>query len=92
MAHRKDLLTTLGREFAAALADASDEVSGQDAYEVFSDVLGPDFGLQALRELSAAQVEALRLATERHLELDHVGAEMIKETVSRTVWHWSEGD
>jgi hypothetical protein len=87
-----DFLNTLGREFADALQECRDEITGHDGYEVFSEVLGKRFTSLTLRGLSDEDISKLAAAANAYLEIDQVTASHIRTVVANTTWHWPPGE
>lgn len=91
--HELDFFITLGREFCEVLEELEPdlEACGQDAYEVFADVL-ENPSPEALQSLTDSQVEQLRDTCEDFLELDGVTTAHIRAIVHRTLSQWTDND
>ena len=88
-----DFLSALGEEFSAVLRPVlGTDVDPHDAYEVFVEALGTDFGPACLLFLSDAQVDQLRTATAAWLESDAVTETHIRSIIRRTLSRWPPGE
>lgn len=86
---RRDFVTALGEEFCTVLAPVTEfELCIQDGYEVFTKVLGEDFGPDVLRRLTDSQIEQLRTFGCRLLECENISESHVREVVRRTLSRW----
>jgi hypothetical protein len=88
-----DFLSALGEEFSAVLCPVvGTDVDPHDAYEVFAEVLGKDFGPACLLLLSDALVAGLRVAAARWLESDAVTDDHVRAITRRALSRWPGGE
>ncbi|MEM9495082.1 MAG: hypothetical protein AAGA09_03690 [Pseudomonadota bacterium] len=83
-----DFLNTLGREFCNQLQYVDDDVCNQDAYEIFSNALGPRLAVERLQALTDEDYDRLASACAKHLEHNRVSLDHLRLVVQLTLEHW----
>ena len=89
MSDEDDIIDTWCREFAIAIDDIV-WADRQDGYEVYHAVFGKAPMLDTLRNLTDAQLSALRDAAREIMEKYAIDTTHIAEAVRVTIWHWTE--
>jgi hypothetical protein len=89
MSREDDIIATWGREFAIAIDDIA-QANRQDGYEVYHAVFGKAPMLDTLRNLTEAQLGALRDAARTIMETDAIDATHVAEAVKATIWNWTQ--
>src|SRR5690348_12184683 len=84
---RLDFLAALGEAFCEELAPAVgwDNVTPQDAFEVFLRVLRQEPSPQILSSLSDLQLEQLRVGSEQYFECEGLTVAQICTIIARTL-------
>ena len=87
---RLDFLAAFGDEFCDALANSVGQVApvAQDGFEVFMRAFQEEPSPQLLASLSDAQLERLRVESERYFETDGIAVEQIRRAIARTLARW----
>jgi hypothetical protein len=86
--HRRlDFLAALGEEFCEGLSPTvgRDNITPQDAFEVFLRVLGQEPSPQMLSSLSGPQLEQLRAGSEQYFECEGLTVAQIRNAIARTL-------
>ncbi|ELA9373130.1 hypothetical protein QUO16_004453 [Vibrio parahaemolyticus] len=92
MLDENNVISTLGREWCEVLPDICEEVVPNDAYDVFSKVLGVDAVKKLLLDDISDRYEEIASRANDFYETDCVTKEMIKSVVEELKWHWNQAE
>jgi hypothetical protein len=84
---RLDFLAAFGEEFCEGLSPAVgwNDITPQDAFEVFRQVFRQDPSPELLASLSDIQRERFRMGCERYLECESLTIDPIRNVIARTL-------
>lgn len=89
--YQSDFAIALGEEFCTVLTPVvGAELCIQDGYEVFTRILGDDFGADALRLLDDSQVKELGSVARELLECPSISDAHLQQVIRRTLRRWSD--
>jgi hypothetical protein len=86
-----DILSTWADQFAKSVQVHGVLVSGQDAYEIFSEAVG-DLTVASLRSLTDDDITRLVVAAREHLASPGITEADMAVAVERTRSHWPDTD